>query len=288
MCLVYQGTLLRHGGTVDAMLFWLIAHSDQISVFNLIRYIILRAGGATATAFLVVVFFGPLIRLMNRKHRGGAPVRVEGASSQVVSRNGTPALDALTLLSAAFVSTMLWANLRDPFVWIAIGEAMGFALIGFHDGHHQMTKRHGPFSRRIRLLSEMVIATGAWIVMFWIGRVPLATSHMFDERRVVFGFISLALSSMVVVGAANAVKLIDTGDRSLAAILSGVVVLGIIVYLIGPVAAGPRELTVVCAALVGLCLGLVWFKTTSTPVFLGDTGSLALGATLGTIVLAIL
>jgi len=193
------------------------------------------------------------------------------------------------LLSVALVSTMLWANLLNPFVWIAIGAATGFALIGFHGNRHQMTRRHSQFSRRTRLLSETVIAIGTWIAIFWIGRAPLATSLMFDEHPIVFVFISLALSSMVVVGAANAVKLVDKGDRSvIVAIMIAALILGTIAYLIGPVVAGARELTVVCAAVVGVSLGLAWLKTASTPVFVGDTGSLALGAALGTIALAIL
>lgn len=279
------------------MLYWLIEHLDH-SIFNLLRYISIRAGGAIATAFFVVIFLGAFIRLMIPNQRSGAPVGLEGVSSQVVSRIGTPAICALTLLSAPLVSTVLWANLRNPYVWIAMGAATGFALVGFHD-HLQMTLSHSWFSRRTQLLIETVIAIGAWIAIFRIGRGPLVASLMFGEHPVVFGFISLVLSTMVVVGGANAVRLIDTGGRvAIVALMITAVVLGMIAYLTGrvvlayhlqlPYVAGTRELTIVCAAITGVCPGLVWLKAASTPVLMGDAGSLAIGAALGTVAVAVL
>lgn len=279
------------------MLYWLIEHLDH-SVFNLLRYTSIRAGSAIGTAFFVVIFLGALIRLTNPNRHSGLAARLEGVSSQVVSRIGSPAICGLTLLSAASMSILLWANLRNPYVWITIGAAAGFALIGFHD-HLQMTLSHGRLSHGTRLLIETVIAIGAWIAVFRIGRGPLAASVIFGEHPVVFGFISLAFSTMVVVGAANAVRLNDAfGRLAIVPVMIAAVILGISAYLTGHVVlayhlqlqhvAGAHELTVVCAAITGVCPGLVWLKAASTPVFMGDAGSLAIGAALGTVAVVVL
>jgi phospho-N-acetylmuramoyl-pentapeptide-transferase len=282
------------------MLYWLIEHSDQMSVFNVLRYIAIRAGGAIATALVLMFLFTPLISLMDRWRRSAPPVRLMGDSSQVVSRIGTPVVDALAVLSIAFVSTILWTNLLNPHLWIAIGAATAFGLIGFHDDYLKMIQRtRSQFSHRTRLLIETVIAIAAWIAIFRTGRGPLATSLLFGWPPVVSGLISLALSIILVVSTANAVKLTDSGDRSaIVAVMIAAVVLGMVTYLSGNAVfanrlqiqyvVGTRELAVLCAAMVGICLGLVWFKAASAPVFIGDTGSLALGAALGTIVVAIL
>jgi phospho-N-acetylmuramoyl-pentapeptide-transferase len=282
---------LYSGGKVDAMLYWLIEHSDQMPVFNVLRYIAIRAGGAIATALVLMFFFRPLISLMGPGRRSAPPV-------QVVSRIGTPAVDALALLSIAFVSTVLWTNLLNLHLWIAIGAATAFGLIGFHDDYLKMIQRtRSQFSHRTRLLIETVIAIAAWIAFFRTGREPLVTSLLFGWPPVVSGLISLALSIILVVSTANAVKLIDSGDRSaIVTVMIAAVVLGMVTYLSGgavfandlQVQYVVGELAVLCATMVGICLGLVWFKAASAPVFIGDTGSLALGAALGTIVVAIL
>ena len=261
------------------MLYWLTALSDYVPVLNLFRYIFIRAGSAIATAIVLALFFRWLVGRMR-----------EDASSQAVSAIGPPATNTTALLSAALVSTLLWANPLNSNIWIVIGMAIGFGLVGFHD-ERAIHQGHRPFSGRTRLLIETIIAIGAWIVTYLIRRELLATSPGFGERSTVLSSIPLVLGTVLVVGAANAVKLMDSSDRfaiAVVAIAAGGV--GLTPYLTGnrvlathfhlPFVTGTGEMIVPCTAVAGACLGLVWFR--ASPIFVGEMGSVALGAVLGT------
>jgi phospho-N-acetylmuramoyl-pentapeptide-transferase len=261
------------------MLYWLTALSDYVPVLNLFRYIFIRAGSAIATAIVLALFFRWLIGRTR-----------EDASSQAVSAIGPPATNTTALLSAALVSTLLWANPFNSNIWIVIGMAIGFGLVGFHD-ERAIHQGYRPFSGRARLLIETIIAIGAWIVTYPIRLELLATSPAFEERSTVLSFILLVLGTVLVVGAANVVKLRDSGDRfAIAAVAVAAGGVGLTSYLTGnlvltshfhlPFVTGTGELVVPCTAVAGACLGLVWFRT--PPIFVGEMGSLALGAVLGT------
>jgi phospho-N-acetylmuramoyl-pentapeptide-transferase len=270
---------------VNAMLYWL-AQSDYTSVFNLFRYISVRTGYAIATAIVLALFFRSLINRMR-----------EGAPSEAVSPIGAPESDTTALLSAVLVSTLLWANLLNSNIWIAIGTAIGFGLVGLHD-ERAIHQGRRPFSRRTPLLIETIIAIAAWTVTYLVRRELLATSPGFEERSTVFGFISLMFGTVLVVGVANAVKLIDSGDRfAIWAVAIAAAVVGMTSYLAGnvvlaedfhlPYVAGTGELAVPCGAIAGACLGLAWFRAPSASIFMGETGCLALGATLGVVAMVV-
>jgi len=271
------------------MLYLLFEHWDQMSVFNLLRYIAIRAVGAIATALVLVFFVSRIISQMDPNQRSGPPVQPEGTSSPVVSRFNTRSTDVIVLLSVVTISTF-WANLRNPHLWIVIGAATGFGLIGFH---------HNQFARRGRLLAETIIAVAVWIGIVQLGQEPFAHSPLFAKSPVVSGIISLVLSTILVIGTANAVKLIADGDRLvIIAVMVAAVVLGLTAYMSGnaalanhlqlPYVSRSGEMAIPCATIVGVCLGLLWFKATSSPALMGDTGSAAIGAALTTVALAIL
>jgi phospho-N-acetylmuramoyl-pentapeptide-transferase len=264
---------------VKTMLYWL-AQSDHMSVFNLFRYIFIRAGSGIATAIVLALLFRSLVGRMR-----------ENASSQAASAIGPPATTTMALLSAALVSTLLWANPLNSNIWIVIGIAIGFGSVGFHD-ERAIHQGHRPFSGRTRLLIETIITIGAWIVTYLIRRELSATSPGFEERSTVLSFVPLVLGTVLVVGAANAVKLIDSGDRfaiaAIAVVAGGV---GLTPYLTGnlilanhfhlPFVAGTGELIVPCTAVAGACIGLAGLKAPRTSISMGEMGSLALGAMLG-------
>ena len=273
------------------MLYWL-AQSDYISVFNLFRYIFIRAGSAIATAIFLALFFRWLISQMDPGRRTGLVVRRESTWSQNVSGIESPAMDAPALLSATFVSILLWANFLNSNIWIVIGTAIGFGWVGFCD-ERATHQGHRPFSRRTRLLIETIIAVGAWTVTYMIRRKLLATSPGVEERSSAFSLISMVLGAVLIVCAANAVKLLDGVYRF--AMAAGVV--GITAYLTGnlilardfhlPFVTGTGELAIPCAAVAGGLLGIVLFKAPPAPSFIGEMGSLANGAVLGVVGMAI-
>src|SRR5215471_7005373 len=281
------------------MLYLLFEHWDQMSVFNLLRYIAIRASSAIASALVLVFFVSQIISQMHPNRRRGPPVQAEGTSLPVVSRINTRSTDVIVLLSVVTVSTF-WANPRNPHLWIMIGAATGFGLIGFHgDIIQTMQQSHNRFARRARILAETIIAVAVWIGIVQIGQEPFAHSPLSAKSPVVSAIISLVLSTVLVIGTANAVKLITNGDRlAIIAVMVAAVVLGLTAYMAGNAGltnhlqlryvSGTGEMAIPCAAIVGVCLGLLWFKATSSPALMGDMGTAAIGAAFATVALAIL
>src|SRR6202023_647018 len=154
------------------MLYWLIALSDRLSVLNVFRYLTFRAVGAVVTALVFVFLFGPtIINLLRVKQGKGQPIRADGPESHLVTKKGTPTMGGLMILSGMLVSTLLWANLRDPYVWIVLGVTIGFGMVGFYDDYLKVTKQsHNAFAGRSRLLIEFVIAAAACYALVVIGR----------------------------------------------------------------------------------------------------------------------
>ena len=284
------------------MLYWLIELSDRISVLNVFRYITFRTGGAVVTALVFVFLFGPrIINLLRVKQGKGQPIRPDGPQSHLVTKIGTPTMGGLMILSGVLVSTLLWANPRNPYVWIVLGVTIGFGLVGFYDDYLKVTKQsHNGFSGRTRLLIETAIAVSASVAMFEAGRVPLATTLVFPffkELVVDLGWFFLVFSAFIIVGAGNAVNLTDGLDGlAIVPVMIAAASFGMIAYLAGNVVfanylqiqyvAGTGELAVLCGAVVGAGLGFLWFNAPPASIFMGDTGSLALGALLGSVAVA--
>src|SRR5882762_4521830 len=158
------------------MFYWLVDLSGTIPALNVFRYITFRTGGAMVTAALFVFLFGPWIIDHLRLRQGkGQPIRTDGPKSHLITKVGTPTMGGLMILSGLVVSTVLWANPANPYVWIVLGVTLGFGLVGFYDDYLKVTKQtHAGFAGRSRLLLEFAIAGSACLVISHIGRAPMA------------------------------------------------------------------------------------------------------------------
>jgi phospho-N-acetylmuramoyl-pentapeptide-transferase len=284
------------------MLTLLADLSPYVTVLNVFRYITFRMAGATATALLFVFMFGPsIIDTLRLKQGKGQPIRLDGPQSHLLTKKGTPTMGGLMILSGLFVATLLWANLRNPFVWIVLGVTLGYAAIGFYDDFLKVTKQsHKGFSGRLRLVIEMVIALVATTMAMRMTPGPLSSSlgvPFIKDIMIPLGFAFPLIASFIVVGAGNAVNLTDGLDGlAIVPVMIAAATFGLIAYLTGNAifaaylqinhVPGTGELFVICGALVGAGLGFLWFNAPPAQIFMGDTGSLALGGLLGTIAVA--
>ncbi len=285
------------------MFSWLTELSDKVSLFNVFRYITFRTGGAIVTALVFVFLFGgPIIDLLRLKQGKGQPIRADGPQSHLVTKKGTPTMGGLMILSGMLVSTVLWANPMNPYVWIVLGVTLSFGLIGFYDDYLKVTKQtHAGFAGRTRLVAEALVAIVACVALARLGKPPIATSLVFPFfKDLVFnlGIFFVLFGAFVIVGAGNAVNLTDGLDGlAIVPVMIAAASFGLISYLVGNLVfadylqiryvAGTGELAVLCGALIGASLGFLWFNAPPASIFMGDTGSLALGGMLGAIAVAI-
>ncbi|HLH10659.1 MAG TPA: phospho-N-acetylmuramoyl-pentapeptide-transferase [Methylovirgula sp.] len=284
------------------MLTWLSQYSHHFSLLNLFRYITFRTGGATATALFFVFFFGPrTIAALRLKQGKGQPIRLDGPQSHLLTKKGTPTMGGLMILSGLIVSTVLWANLASRYVWIVLLVMIGFGLIGFYDDYLKVTRQsHNGFSGRTRLLLEAIIAVIACYAIMKVGTsdttglaLPAVKGYVMD-----LGIFFLVFGPFVIIAAGNAVNLTDGLDGlAIVPVMIAAAAFGIIAYLAGNAifsaylginfVPGAGELAVVCGGMIGAGLGFLWFNAPPAQIFMGDTGSLALGGLLGTIAVAI-
>ncbi|MDD3287560.1 MAG: phospho-N-acetylmuramoyl-pentapeptide-transferase [Alphaproteobacteria bacterium] len=276
--------------------------AQDFILFNLFRYITFRTGGALLTSLAICFIFGPaIIRWLRSKQGEGQPIRDDGPETHFKKR-GTPTMGGLMILISVTISTILWVDISNSYVWIVSLVMLGFGMIGFADDYQKLTKRnvHG-LSGKVRLLIQVAIATIAVAAIIKIVGGDRATQlaiPFFKDFMIQLGWFFIAFAVFVIVGASNAVNLTD-GLDGLATVPVLIVALCfcIISYLVGNAVfanylqihhvAGAGELSVFCGALVGACLGFLWYNTPPAQVFMGDTGSLALGSALGTIAVII-
>ena len=284
------------------MLTLLAEYSGFLSVLNVFRYITFRTVGATVTSLFFVFFFGPTIIASLRVRQGkGQPIREDGPASHLLTKKGTPTMGGLMILSGVLVATLLWCNPRNIYIWVVLGVTISFGAIGFYDDYLKVTKQsHAGLSGRMRLLIEALIALIACYVMSNIGVSKLSTSltvPFFKEIVFDLGFFFLAFGAFIIVAAGNAVNLTDSLDGlAIVPVMIAAATFGFIAYLAGNAifanylqihfTPGTGELAVVCGALIGAGLGFLWFNAPPAQIFMGDTGSLALGGLLGTIAVA--
>jgi phospho-N-acetylmuramoyl-pentapeptide-transferase len=282
------------------MLYNLLApYSGETIVFNLFRYLTFRTGGAVMTALLVSFLLGPpTIRWLKRKQREGQPIRSDGPESHLLTKKGTPTMGGVLILFALTLSTLLWADLRNGYVWVVLFVTAGFGLIGFADDFLKLTRRNSkglPGQRK--LLGQIAISLIAAYAIMRLSPAPLDDGFavpFFKALLVHIGWFYLPVAALVMVGASNAVNLTDGLDGL--AIGPIIVVAGcfvLIAYLAGNLVfstylqinyiPGSGELAVLCGALVGAGMGFLWFNAPPAMVFMGDTGSLASGGALGAI-----
>jgi phospho-N-acetylmuramoyl-pentapeptide-transferase len=284
------------------MLTFLAGLSEYFNPLNIFRYITFRTGGATATAMLFVFWLGPsIISLLRLKQGKGQPIREDGPKSHLLTKRGTPTMGGLMIMAGVLVSTLLWANLANRYVWVVLLVTVGFGAIGFYDDYLKVTKQsHKGFSGRSRLAIEAVIAGVACIAIATISTpalsnklaLPFSKELLFD-----IGWFFVVFGAFVIVGAANAVNITDGLDGlAIVPVMIAAGTFGFVAYLAGNAVfanylqihfvPGTGELAVICGALIGAGLGFLWFNAPPAQVFMGDTGALALGGLLGTIAVA--
>ena len=286
------------------MLYWLVDLSDKLSVLNVFRYITFRTGGAVITALLFVFLFGPIIidrlRLLQGK---GQPIRSDGPQSHIVAKAGTPTMGGLMILSGMLVSTLLWANPANPYVWVVLWRharlRLGRLLRRLSESHQAARITDLPAARGSRI--EAIIAALACIALVQLGpRCRSRPRWCFRSSR---SWCSISAGSsccsplFIIVGAGNAVNLTDGLDGlAIVPVMIAAASFGMIAYLSGNAVfadylqihyvAGTGELAVLCGAVLGAGLGFLWFNAPPASIFMGDTGSLALGGMIGAVAVA--
>lgn len=276
--------------------------SDGGDVFNLFRYITFRAGGAFFTALLFGFIFGkPIIDRLRKMQGKGQPIREDGPQSHIVEKAGTPTMGGVMILAAVLVSTLLWGRLDNGYVLIVLFVTFGFGAIGFADDYAKVTKQtHAGLSGKVRLLIGFIIAG---IAAWWATSLqpePLQNQlamPVLKDALIPLGFLFIPFAMFVIVGSANAVNLTDGLDGlAIMPVMIAAGSLGVIAYVAGRTdfteylqlhyVPGTGEIAVFCAALIGAGLGFLWYNAPPAMVFMGDTGSLALGGALGSIAVA--
>lgn len=278
----------------------LLPLSDLIPGVNVFRYLTFRTGGAVMTAMLVSFLLGPwLIRLLKARQGHGQPIRDDGPASHLLTKKGTPTMGGLLILLAVIVSTLLWADLTNRYLWTALGVTVGYGVIGFLDDYLKVTKRSsGGLPGKLKLLLQAAIAGAAAL---WVERsMPAGLAYsmavpFFKDVLLPLGFAGfLAVAVFVMVGASNAVNLTDGLDGlAIVPVMIASGVFALIAYLVGNAVfanylqlhyvPGTGELAVFLGSLIGAGLGFLWFNAPPARVFMGDTGSLSLGGALGSV-----
>ena len=283
------------------MLFHLLfPFADQFGPFNLFRYLTFRSGGAMVTALLISFVMGPrVIAWLKSRQAEGQPIRLDGPESHLVRKKGTPTMGGFLILLGLTVSTLLWADLTDGYVWVTLFVTVAFGAIGFFDDYKKLTKRSSSgLSSRGKLLAQIVVGAIAAMAVIFLTHDPSIRTTLavpfFKNVLLDLGWFFVPLAIFVVTGASNAVNLTDGLDGL--AIVPSMIAAGcfaLIAYLSGNLifanylqihhVPGAGELAVFCAALVGSGLGFLWFNAPPAMVFMGDTGSLSIGGALGII-----
>jgi phospho-N-acetylmuramoyl-pentapeptide-transferase len=268
------------------------------SVLNLIRYQSFRAGAALMTALVIGMVIGPRFIVMLRMRQGkGQPIREDGPQTHLAKR-GTPTMGGLMILISLIISLLLWMDLTSPLVWACLAVTVGFGVIGFLDDYDKVKKRStAGISSKARLIAEFAVAgVAAWIIVHQVDNTNVYIPFL-SGRYIPLGPFYYVFAAVVMVGAGNAVNLTDGLDGlATMPVIIAAGTFAIIAYLAGridyahylgiPHVARAGELAILCAGIMGACLAFLWFNAPPAAVFMGDTGSLALGGALGAIAVA--
>ena len=279
------------------MLYLLAQYLEFEGPLNLIRYLSFRSGAAIVTALFIGLIIGPRFILMLRMRQGkGQPIRLDGPQTHLAKR-GTPTMGGLMILISLTISVLLWMDLTNVFVWACLCVTLGFGLIGFLDDFDKVRKAsHKGVSGKVRLLGEFLIAgVASWVILGQTGTllyVPFINYPPFD-----LGLFYIPFAAFTIVAFGNAVNLTDglDGLATFPVVIASLAFL-LIVYMVGnakfaaylgiPHVPGAGDLAIYCGCIIGACLAFLWFNAPPAAVFMGDTGSLALGGALGAIAVA--
>ena len=282
--------------------YFFIPFVDQFNFLNLFNYITFRAGGALFTAFLISIFFGPrLIRTLKKIQKKGQPIRKDGPKSHLITKVGTPTMGGMLILISIFISIILWSDISSKLVWLVFSITILFGLLGAIDDYKKL-KTNSPdgINSLVRLLVEFIIS---FVFIYYLNQIididlvnivfiPFTKGFYFD-----LGFFYYLFGSLVIVGCANAVNLTDGLDGlAIGPIMISALSFAFFAYFAGnliyseylkiPYVSETGELVIICASLIGAGLGFLWFNAPPAMVFMGDTGSLSMGGTIGAIAVA--
>jgi phospho-N-acetylmuramoyl-pentapeptide-transferase len=276
------------------MLYWIAEQLGFPGLLNLIRYLSFRTGAAVATALLLGLIIGPKFIGWLRVRQGkGQPIRSDGPQSHLAKR-GTPTMGGLMILTSLMISLFLWMNLANPLVWACMFVTFGFGAIGFLDDYDKVKKAStAGVSGRVRLLGEFLIAgIASWVIISQTGTqlyVPFLSWVHPD-----LGWFYIPFAAFTIVAFGNAVNLTDglDGLATMPVVIASMAFM-LIAYVVGnkvfatylgiPYVHGAGDLAIFCGAMIGAGLAFLWFNAPPAAVFMGDTGSLALGGALGAI-----
>ena len=281
-------------------------HHHYVPVLNLLRYLTFRTGMSVATAQLIVVAMGSrFIRWMQAKQGKGQPIRTDGIQRHIIEKAGTPTMGGLMILAGLIGGTLIWADLANVYVWVVLLVTACYGVLGFLDDYAKVTKQSTDgLSGLSRLAIEFLVALAAAVLMIKFGpqgsEAHLSTSvafPIFKRILVNLGWFYLIFAGLVVVGSANAVNFTDGLDGlAIVPVMIAAATFGVIAYLVGNFkfadylevhfVQGVGELAVFCGAVIGAGLGFLWYNAPPARIFMGDTGSLALGGALGAVAVA--
>ena len=292
------------------MLYWLyqqFAADGYVPFLNLLKYQTFRTGLALFTAQLVVIAMGSrFIRWMQAKQGKGQPIRADGIERHVVEKAGTPTMGGVMILAGLLIGTLLWSDLTNVYVWAVVLVTAGYGILGFTDDYAKVTKQTTDgVSGKVRLAMEFAIALAAVALIVHFGTSPpeapeLKTSvafPIFKQALLPLGWFYLAFGAFIIVGAANAVNFTDGLDGlATVPVMIAAAAFGFIAYLVGNYVfaqylqlhfvPGVGEVAIYCGAMIGAGLGFLWYNAPPAKIFMGDTGSLALGGGIGAVAVA--
>lgn len=272
--------------------------SEEFIFFNLFRYITFRTGAAVLTALLICFVIAPgMIRWLKSKQGGASNIR-EYLEEAHAAKAGTPTMGGLMILISVAASTLLWADLRNTYIWWALLVLVGYGLIGFGDDYLKLTKRNSKgLPGKLKLAAQFLIGGIATIGI--MSSLPVDINQhvavpFFKDLFIYLSWFFVPWALLVMIGSSNAVNLTDGLDGlAIVPVAIAAACFGLISYLVGnviyaeylhiPYVAGTGELAIICGALVGAAMGFLWFNAPPAMVFMGDTGSLSIGGVLGAI-----
>lgn len=275
---------------------FLLPLADEFQIFNLFKYLTFRTGGAIMTALVICfVIAPPMIRWLKQKQKEGQPIRDDGPETHF-QKAGTPTMGGLMILISVTVSTLLWADLSNQYVWYALLVMVGYGMIGFADDFLKLTKRNtkglpGKLKIAGQVLIGLIATIGITNTMPDTLNAHVAIPFMKDTFIYIAGGF-FVWSLLVMIGASNAVNLTDGLDGlAIVPVAIAAACFGLIAYIVGRAdfaeylqisyVPGTGELAILCGALIGGAMGFLWFNAPPAMIFMGDTGSLAMGGVLG-------
>jgi len=282
------------------LLEWLYPLVKFFTPLNVLRYLTFRSAYAAVTALLVAFLFGPVIIQRLRRFKFGQSVRLDGPQTHLV-KTGTPTMGGILILAAVVTATLLWVDLENRYVWICILSMLGFGLVGFMDDWLKIKRKNSDGLRaRTKLLGQGLVALAAVLALYFdpSGEMTKLYVPFFKNPVVDLGIFWIPLAVIYIMGWSNAVNLSDGLDGlATGLVIMAAIAFSLLTYLTGradwsaylgiPFIRGAGELTVFSLALLGACVGFLWFNAHPAEVFMGDVGSLSLGGVLAVLALVV-